>query len=83
MIRWDTAWHIGLAILWVSTFSYFRYRAARAETPADKEWLRAFVGLGWAKARTVDGRKYGRYAWAALIIGAALFFLSPIHPFKR
>ena len=76
----NRAWHIGLAVLWILVFSYFRYRAARAEAPAEEDWFGRFLGMGWTKGTTVDGRRYRGYAIAALIIGACVFFFFPIHP---
>jgi len=76
----NIAWNLSIAALWILSFSYFRYRAARAETPAGEEWMPAFVGLGWARGKTVKGRRYRNCAWAALVLGAALFFFFPLHP---
>jgi hypothetical protein len=75
----NIAWHIGLMSLWLLAVSYFRYRAARAEMP-DKKLVRAFMNVGGARANTVEGRRYRACAWAALIVGAALFFFFPLHP---
>ena len=74
------AWQIALWALWALGFCYFRYRAARAETRHDGKWLAAFLGMGWAKGATVDGRRYRGLAWAALLVGAAVFLSFPLRP---
>jgi hypothetical protein len=79
----NTAWNLGLAAIWILSFSYFRYRAARAEAPESQKWLAGFLGTGWTKGRTADGRRYRRYALVALVVGGGLFLLSPIRPFGK